>query len=70
MSVTCTSLNRKGSNGNLRKKKLVTNVLEVLYVEMLISFQFDNHKRFGVRNIWLDLNGHDHYSGQKLFFLI
>lgn len=48
---------------------VVTNVLEVLYVEMLITM-FDNNKRFGVRNIWLDLNGHDHYFGQKLFFLI
>lgn len=54
-----------GENRNIH---VVTNVLEVLYVEMLISFQFDNHKRF--RNIWLDLNGHDHHFGQKLFFLI
>lgn len=52
MSVTCTSINRKGSNGNWRKYKLVTNVLEVLYVEMLISFQFDNNKRFGVCHIY------------------
>lgn len=56
-----------GENRNIH---VVTNVLEVLYVEMLISLQFDNNKRFGVRNIWLDLNGHDRYFGQKLFFLI
>lgn len=31
---------------------VVTNVLEVLYVEMLISFQFDNNKRFGVCHIY------------------
>lgn len=31
---------------------VVTNVLEVLYVEMLISLQFDNNKRFGVCHIY------------------